>query len=311
MLTKLKTKFQNRVQEISKNNQLYIVPTFDGLKLVGLNFILLVMGLIYANNYVLLFNFILFCFFLGSMFYTHFNLYGLKLISAKLGPLHAGGHGLLSLNFKTTSSLGHYFLGLKLRNNLVDLQNKSFTFSIDPKNQKSFTVDIPVQGQKRGQLKLTKLYIETFFPFHLFRCFVYFKPDLVITVYPAKTESKAHQILSSLKERREEGEDFELSDFKTGDSLKRVHWKKLAQTGKWYSRKMISPTYAPVMLTFSENDLSKIEIEKELSSICTTLYELQFQNISYGLTLGSQVILPDCSFQHLNRCLRALAEYEN
>ena len=193
MWTSFKLKFAKKISALGRAEQLYIIPTLDGLKLVLLNLILLIIGLVYANNYVLLFNFILFCLFFASMFYTHFNLQGLKLISAKIQPLHACDNGILTLQFKTTSGLGHFFIGIRIKNNLIEIQKHSFSFPPNNGSYKSLKVDIPIKATKRGLVTIDRICIETLFPFHLFCCFAYFKPPLVITIYPEKKRFRDSQ----------------------------------------------------------------------------------------------------------------------
>lgn len=311
MWINLQNNFFKKIAALGKSQQLYIVPTLDGIKLAFLNVTLLVIGLVYANNYVLLFNFILFCLFLGSMYYTHFNLQGLELISAKTSPLHVNDKGVLTLQFKTTSGLGHYFLGLRLQNNLIDLQDKNFTFSFEANSQNTLKVDVPIKGIIRGDLVISRLCIETLFPFHLFRCFVYFKHHLRIVVYPERKNLEIHHAQTIQEEKHDEGDDFTLNNFKPGDPLKRVHWKKLAQTNHWYSKKLNTPNSNPIMLSLTGDHLSKLDLENQLSSLCFALYQSHYQNIKYGLTLGNIIIAPDHSSFHLKNCLRALANYES
>ena len=251
------------------------------------------------------------------MYYTHFNLQGLKLVSSKIAPFHVGETGVLTLTVKSPSGLGHHFLGLSLRNSLITLQDKDFVFSFkasakEDHDQKSLTVNIPVVGLQRGHLTLKKISVETFFPFHLFRCFMYYSPNLGVIVYPEKKPLHIHQTETVTEERRDEGEDFTLKDFQLGDPLKRVHWKKLAQTNRWFSKNLITPKSAPVVLGFSDLKISSAQKEIELSSIAFDLYQLHSQNIHYGLSLKEHFLIsPEHSHQHLSDCLRALADYEN
>lgn len=309
MLTKAQNAFENRLLVLGKQGQIYIVPTLDGLKLLALNLILLVIGLVYANNYVLLFNFILFCLFIGSMFYTHFNLNGLKLASTKLGPLHANESGVLILQFKNTSALGHHFLGVKFKNKNLSLLDNSFQFSI-PENCNTFRVELPVKANTRGTSTIGRICIETKFPFHLFRAFNYVELGQKVIVYPEKRSLDLHKNNSLAEEKNGNEDEQYLKNFHPGDSLKRVHWKKFAQTGKLLTKQMYSDRELPVILEFSREALTKEEKEEELSSICFALHELHSQNIHYGLALDTLTIEPGHSHSHLTRCLKALAEYE-
>lgn len=309
MLTRAQAIFESRVQALGRQGQIYIVPTLDGLKLLALNLILLVIGLVYANNYVLLFNFILFCLFIGSMFYTHFNLQGLQLTVARLNPLHVNESGAMVLNFKTRSALGHHFLNATFKNAFISSGKNTLYFSLK-ENSNVLKIEIPVHAQKRGVSKLHRLCIETRFPFHLFRAFIYFDIELNIVVYPERTKLDLHETLSLSEEKNDSEEEHYLRTFQPGDPLKRIHWKKFAQTGNLLSKQLASYDKTPVLLGFSREDLSKEEKEKELSSICFGLYKLHSQNIYYGLALDKITVEPGLSQSHLAKCLKALAEYE-
>lgn len=309
MLTKAHTKFESKLYALGRQGQLYIVPTLDGLKLLCLNLILLIVGLVYANNYVLLFNFILFCLFIGSMYYTHFNLQGLKLSTTKLNPLHASENGVLILNFKSRSALGHHFLSVSFKNLLIQTADSPFHFSIK-EHQNSYRAEIPVRAMQRGVTQLKRICVETRFPFHLFKAFTYFDLDLKVLVYPEKRFLDSHSENSLAEEKSGNDDEYYLKNFTQGDSLKRIHWKKFAQTGKLLTKQMISNEELPVVLGFSSEDLTPAEKESELSSICYALHHLHSQNMSYGLALDKIAVEPAHSQNHLNNCLRALAEYE-
>lgn len=309
MWTNITARLILKIESLGREKQLYIVPTMDGLKLLALNLILLVIGLAYANNYILFFNFILFCLFLASMFYTHFNLQGLRLTSTQIMPIHANEASLLTLHFKTQSSLGHYFLKARLSNPLIKNVEEP-TFSFKASENKRLSVDIKVVGIKRGSLALEKICIETLFPFHLFKCFVFFNANIPLIVFPEKKDLRLHRCEVSPEEKLHNGDDFVLNDFRSGDPLKRVHWKKLAQSNRWYSKHLISPDPDAVILSLGKSSLSAAELEAQLCSITFNLYRLYTENIRFGLDLGKIKVRPDCSKKHLLHCLDVLAVYE-
>jgi len=309
MLTRVQSTFDEKVYRLGKQGQLYIVPTLDGLKLLVLNLILLIIGLVYANNYVLLFNFILFCLFIGSMYYTHFNLRNLSLVSTKLNPVHNLEMTNLSLLFKSHSALGHHFIGIKLKHPNLIQPDTSFSFSLK-ENQTTGKIELPLQGAKRGVSVLQRIILETYFPFHLFRAFTYFDINLPIIVYPEKKLMDDYKVTEVADEKTGNEDDFFLKSFYPGDSLRRIHWKKYAQTGKLFTKQLYTTEELPVLLGFSAEDLTPAQKEKELCSICFGLHELHSAGLHYGLALDKISVEAGHSQQHLQNCLRALAEYE-
>lgn len=304
MLARLKEYFYDRASSSKRVHPIYIIPTLDGLKVVALNLILLVMGLIYANNYVLLFNFILFCLFLGSMFYTHFNLNGLKLEASQFPFLHAKENGVLTLHFSTKNAQGNFFIRPSFKSKLIVINDNKQTFPVT--FARKTDIHISIQGVKRGKEKIESIYVESLFPFNFFRCFTFFRIDQDCFVYPEREDLRLHEELELSETDKAEGEDFYLRDYQIGDSLKRVDWKKLAQTNRWYTRQFQSARPSPVMLVSHQPPK-----EETLKSICFALHVLHQQDIRYGIKLGVDVLIePENSPQHLNHCLRELASYE-
>lgn len=304
MARKIHEFIYDRATNSKRIHPIYILPTLDGLKVVGLNFILLVIGLIYANNYVLLFNFILFCLFLASMFYTHFNLSGLSLDSAQFPALHVNENGNLALHFSSKNAQGHYFIRAYFKSKLVEMIEKEKTFTVNF-NEKT-TVNIPLNGIMRGQETIASIYIETLFPFNFFRCFTFFRVDQECLIYPERLNLKLHEEIEIVESTLEEGDDFFIRNYQVGDSLKRIDWKKLAQTNQWYTRQFQSAKPNPILLV-----LEKPPIEDTLKSICFSIHTLHQQNIKYGIKLRHDILItPENSPRHLNECLRELARYE-
>ena len=304
MIKYLKEYFYKRASSSRREHPIYILPTIDGFKVIVLNLILLIIGLIYANNYVLLFNFILFCLFLGSMFYTHFNLSGLTLKSANFPPLYVNENGLLNLNFNSSNAQGHYFIRPYFKSSMIKLMEPNKTFSISSKD--STGVNISIQAILRGHDNIESIYIETLFPFNFFRCFTFFRIDQSCLIFPERSDLRLHEEIELVEDSREEGDDFFIREYQIGDSLKRVDWKKLAQTNRWYTKQFQTAKPNPILLILNETPL-----EDTLKSICFSLHMLHQQDVKYGLKLGQKVLIsPDNSPRHLNNCLRVLARYE-
>lgn len=314
MITRLKNFIFKKLEKAGKPQKVYILPTLDGLKLLGLNLILLIIGLSYANNYILLFNFILFGLFLCSMFYTHFNLEGLQIESVKLSPTHAGENNSIQIYFKSHSKLGHNSINLKIDSELIALGANSFSFT--NKNGEQLKAELKIHALNRGIEHIDYIYLETLFPFHLFRCVSFHPCNLEIVVYPRLTSVKLFSEVFTPSTQNDENEEMELRQFQHGDTFSRVDWKKLAQTDKWYSKILRSPKLHPVTLSFQNDDLNRDNIEQQLSSIATYIRTYHSQGIDYGLSLEhrnkkTSTVIPNHSVFHLQHCLKLLAQYEH
>lgn len=302
-----------KLKKSGKPQKIYILPTLDGIKLLGLNFILLVIGLTYANNYILLFNFILFGLFLCSMFYTHFNLEGLQLEAIKTSPTHAGENGTLHLYFKSKSKLGHNFISVNIDSKLISLE-KSF-FSFEKSSDQELIAHLKFHTNTRGVEYINHIYLETLFPFHLFRCVSFHNCNLEVIAYPKINNNKLFSEIISPSDKNEESEELELRQFRHGDSLARVDWKRMTQTDRWYTKHLNSPALNPITLSFQENIDTFNNVEEQLSSIATYVRAFHSNGIPYGLSLihhnkKISTVLPDNSHFHLQQCLKLMAQYE-
>jgi uncharacterized protein (DUF58 family) len=303
--------FREKLKKSSRPRKIYIIPTIDGLKLLSLNITLLIIGLVYGNNFVLLFNFILFGLFICSMFYTHFNLDGLKLEMLYLSPTYAGENNNLHLFIKTSSSLGHHYINFNLDSKLV--QTKDAVFSSDESDTATIKAEIKIKAIKRGVETIQLVRLETLFPFHLFRCISYHPCNLEIIVYPETNNKKLFLETRPHKDETHEPDDFTLRNFEQGDSYSRVDWKKLAQKNIWYTKIATKIKNTPVVLQLGDHEAENIE--QQISSLATQMRVCQASETPYGLYLISknepaQIIAPSLSLTHLNRCLRVLAQYE-
>lgn len=309
MVKNWKKYIYSRMSRTRKRHPIYILPTADGLKVIALNLILLIMGLIYANNYVLLFNFVLFCLFLGSMVYSHFNLRGISIASSSITTLHAKETALMKLVFATTSAQGHYFIKAFFQSSFINLIDTEKTFEISP-IENNF-VDLRIEGVKRGVEIIDSLYIETQFPFNFFRCFTFLRLDQECFIYPEKNNLKVHQVKNIDALENKEADDYFLRDYRLGDSLKRVDWKKVAKDNRWYTKEVSGHTPQSVLIVL-EDEILRTSTEDSLKSVCYDLYNLHISEVMYGLKMGNySFIAPDNGNLHLEKCLRELSRYAN
>ena len=238
------------------------------------------------------------------MFYTHFNINGIKLDSASFPPLHVNEDGNVILSFSSQNAQGHSFIRAYFKSSIIKINHPENSFNVSSNSQT--IISLSIKGIKRGEENIQSIYLETLFPFNFFRAFTFFRIDQTCTTYPERVNLRLHEEIEVEENSKEEGEDFFIRDYQTGDSLKRVDWKKLAQTNRWYSRQYQSARPKPILLV-----LDKTPIEDTLKSICFSLHTLHHQNIKYGLKLGQNIhIDPENSPRHLSHCLSELARYE-
>jgi uncharacterized protein (DUF58 family) len=243
------------------------------------------------------------------MVYSHFNLRGILIASSSISTLHAKETALMKLVFTTQSSQGHYFIKAYFQSSFINLLDTEKTFAISPTENN--IIDFRIEGIKRGIETIESLYVETQFPFNFFRCFTFLRLDLECYVYPEKNNLKIHFIKNIDAPENKEADDYYLRDYRVGDSLKRVDWKKVAKDNRWYTKEVSGPTPQSVLIDIEDETL-RTSTEDSLKSICYDLYHLHHSEVLYGLKMGNySFIAPDNSSQHLEKCLKELSRYAN
>lgn len=282
---------------------IYIIPTIDGLKVLGLNFLLLVIGLIYANNYVLLFNFILFCLVLGSMFYTHHNLRGLKILFAGIEHGHELEGNLLKINFQSTNPEGHDRIDIEVfHHDLISFSNTPFYYPFRSMIE-SHQMYLIFKG--RGKKKFKYIGASTSFPLGFFKAFTFFNVDCSFYCYPERIDQHL-SILDSELGRNEEKEETELKSYRVGDPLKRVDWKKLAKSNQWYTKSLIGDEDKIIYLDL---DSKHQKFENLLKQASYMISSAEINGIEYGIKINHQVVLEAArGSAHQENCLRFISD---
>ena len=199
----------------------------------------------------------------------------------------------------------------------VDLMGQRVFFaSVRPGEtlSKVVFVTFPDRGARTiddGSVELSSVY-----PFNFFVRWwpVEFKKDLVVFPWPLRCEPESVFV----RERREEGADASLPVGETdvvgvrpyveGDTMKRIHWKSSARTGKLKTR-LYDGTASQSGRIIDLDRLLAGEVERGLSMASWTIAESLKSGLAVGLRRGNQVILPASGREHKRDLLRKLALY--
>lgn len=236
---------------------------------------------------------------LASMFYTHFNLSGVKFIALKSNELYANSSTTLELVFQIQSKTTHYFLKPIIEVNGILFEPTHFNIS-----ENTLSVNVTITPLKRGLFKINNVGIETRFPFSFFTCFTFFNSDINLIVYPEKKVLPPIKINQFPLASQNNEPDVTHRLYKLGDNLKRVDWKKLAQINRWYTKESVGEIDVPIIL---ENE-PEAPLEESLSSICSEIQKIRNQGVLFGLIIdGKLKCAPGTGNAHVARCLKELA----
>jgi uncharacterized protein (DUF58 family) len=100
-----------------------------------------------------------------------------------------------------------------------------------------------------------------------------------------------------------------LRPFEAGDSLRRIAWKAYAR-GQGLHTKQYAGTDV-VSHVFDWDSLPALETEARLSQLCRWVLDAHECGEAFGLRLPGTRIEPNVGTAHLERCLNALALFED
>ena len=283
--------------------RIYVVPTRYGLFFGALLSAMTVGALNYNNNPALMLCFLLMSASITSMLHAYLGLRGLRLEQIGADPVHAGQTQALRLLF--TASEARVRRGIEVR------QGKLRTgFSLGGQERTEARLERP--APRRGWQPVGKIEISTRQPLGLFVTWSWINPQASVLVYPA-AEAQAPP-LPSRGERgqpqRRRGLDEEphsLREYRSGDPLRIVAWKRSAQAGRLMVREYESPAGADVMLDWRDRDLAGLDDEARLRRLARWVLDAERENLRSTLQLPSGRVGPANGGAHVHACLRELA----
>lgn len=281
--------------------RIYVLPTGFGLFFAALIAAMTLGALNYNNNPALIL-----CFLLGSAMHTsllraYLILRGVRLEQVGAEPVHAGQPQTLRLMFGASEARRRP--GLRLR---LGPSQASFALSDDERS----TVAIARPAPTRGLHPIGRIELSTRHPLGLFVAWSWLHPEADVLVYPA-IESQAPPLPGRGdrgQPRRRRGLDEEphsLRDYRGGDPMRLIAWKRSAQIGRLMVREYESPAGADVLLEW--RDLSGVEHELRIQRLARWIVEAEKEGLRSTLALPAVRIGPARGAAHVHACLHALA----
>lgn len=282
-------------------HRIYVLPTSFGIACMVLMAILVMGALNYDNNPALLLGFVLVSVGHSALLLGFLALRDLQLVAIDAQPVHAGETLLLRLQFEAGSARRR--LGLRL-----DREQQSSFFSMQDEHRTDALLSIPTQ--RRGLLKVGRMKLSVRRPLGLFVAWSWLHPQHRVLVYPA---IEAHgpplphsSQAGAAKPRRSPQEEIRgLRDYRIGDPMRTVAWKRSAQSGHLLVREFESPSGRDTLLDW--NALGGLDDEARIRRLTRWLIEAERLGLRSELRLPSGTIGPDSGNLHLHRCLSRLA----
>jgi uncharacterized protein (DUF58 family) len=297
-LTRLKA--AERLPVELHRRRIYVLPTGFGLFFGVLLLAMIVGGLNYNNNPALLLAFLLVSAAHTALLQGFLDLRGLRLTDAHAEPVHAGQEARLRLRFERGDG--------RIRRGIVVRRDASArTLDLEAG---SAEVALNLPTERRGLLPVGRLLVETRQPLGLVRAWSWLHPERSLLVYPAL---EAHgpplpmaDIRRGARLRRGPGEQLHsLRDYRSGDPLRLVAWKRSAQAGHLLVREFEQPAGGDALLDWEA--LGGLDPESRIRRLARWVVEAERGGVRSTLAIPGARIGPGRGAAHVHACLRALA----
>ncbi len=287
-------------------HQVYILPTRHGLVFILILVAMLAGSINYNNNLGFLLVFLLGGIVIVSMIHTYYNILGLQVLSLSAEPVFAGDDAEFHLYFNS---------GAHVRRAVSVSVGKNQNLPKDLPETFDRPVMVMVPAPHRGILRPESFVVSTIYPLGLFCAWAVFRSEKGSVVYPFPLGGPlfGREYDSGDKDRQYERtsgtDDFKgLKFYQPGDSFRHISWKTLSR-GQGVLTKDFAGEKGKSDLVLDLTTVTTNDMETGLSRLCDMVLQADRQRLRYGLVLPGKTILPDSGRDHRQRCLTALAIY--
>ncbi|MCB1552205.1 MAG: DUF58 domain-containing protein [Xanthomonadales bacterium] len=286
---------------VLNRHRIYVLPTLHGVAFGSLLVVLGVGALNYDNNPALILGLMLASTAHTGLLMGFLGLRGLRLRDVDAQPVHAGE--VLTMRFHFDAVESRRRAGLCLRR---DGAVRHFDLPAEAGRM----VEVPVPTRERGWLRAGRVSLSMRRPFGMFVVWSWLHPDRRVIVYPRPERSAPPLPLrgdvGAPRRTRGPDESFHgLRDYRSGDALRTIAWKRSAQSGQLQVKEFETPRGQEVVLRWAE--LDGLAVEPRISRLTSWLLEAEHRGMRSTLVMPDAVLGPARGDAHLHACLSRLA----
>ncbi|MFP3873890.1 MAG: DUF58 domain-containing protein [Thiohalophilus sp.] len=281
----------------------YILPTRQGVFFAVTLAVILIGAINYNNSLGYFLTFLLGSIALVAILHTYRNLLQLQLRLATIQPAFATGEVSVPVVLVNPGPATRYRLAIAFAD------QPSVVCDVPPGRHTTITLHKPAGA--RGWQPVGRFTLASTFPLGLFRAWSHVVPDEHYLVYPApaaeaRLPQTSRYMASLLGDQGLGSDDFAgLRGYRSGDSLKHIHWKALAREQGLLTKQFGGDRSERLWLDWRM--LEGLGVEARLSQLCRWVLEAGRQDLEYGLWLPDRLLEPGRGPQHRQQCLEALA----
>jgi uncharacterized protein (DUF58 family) len=286
--------------------RIYILPTPLGLAYATMVFAMVLGALNYGNNLGLGLAFLLASLGLVTMHHCHGTLSGLEIRLAGTESAFAGRDVTFRLLLVNQS--------LAPRPRIEVSVGRQPPLVADVPAAGSASAILALRAQRRGRVPLARYQVATRHPLGLFRAWsvVHGEHDAIAWPAPAerdRTPPGFETDTGGAQDFARGDHDFAgLKPYQSGDSPRHVAWKTFAR-GQGLHTKQYAGTDV-VSHVFDWDSLPALGTEARLAQLCRWVLDAHERGEAFGLRLPGVTIDPNLGTAHRDRCLDALALFE-
>ena len=207
------------IKKLFKREKIIIYPNLNGFILSVFVFFCFLISIFYENNLGLLISIIIFFIFFISIIVSNQNLSDIEIIGNDFQLIETNQNSLINIKILNNSEVEKLNI-----NFFVDKKNKG-NFNLKPNQNK---INLNYNLKNRGILILKDLYIKSEFPFGIIKTKKKFNLNKKIYIYPKPINYELNLIsnFDKLNVSKNENEFFGIDEYKLGDNLSKIAWKK-------------------------------------------------------------------------------------
>ena len=287
--------------------RIYILPTPLGIAYAAMLLAMVLGGMNYGNNLGLALAFLLVSLGFVVMHHCHGNLSGLSLHLAGSDPAFAGQAVTFHLQLENAARLPRPQVEIGI--------GRDPCCVVDVPAAGAVSAQLQVPAERRGRVPLSRFVVATRHPMGLFRAWAVVHSEQHAIAWPApaergRTPPGVETDTGGAQDRARGDHDFAgLRPYQSGDPLRRIAWKAYAR-GQGLHTKQYAGTDV-VSHLFDWDSLPALGTEARLSQLCRWVIEAHERGEAFGLRLPGTEIEPNVGTGHRERCLNALALYED
>jgi len=288
--------------------RIFILPSRHGLIYLCALLFMLIGSINYALSLGFVLTFLLGALGINSILYTYRNLARLEISPGRAPPVFAGSNAHFTLLLNNPGALDRFSIGIT--------RDRKEVVYVDVPAGQAVSAVIAVPAPRRGILMPGRLTLFTQYPLGLCHAWAYVEPEVRCIVYP-QPEAPGVPLPSPAADNGTGGErgagqdDFAgLRSYHPGDSLQHVAWKAAARGRGLLTKQFSGRADAELWLDWQTLPPT-LGVEARLSRLARWVIDAGAAGLSCGLRLPDTVLAPAPGDVQRERCLEALALFDN